>query len=197
MRSGSSNSRNLWSRVTRWLLAGVLLIITAAVVVEAKAWFAFANEKQSLTGVRNFGRVETRLYRGGQPSDAGFVALKNLGIDIVVSFTIGDTGTAAERRRVESLGMAFVNLPWSAIHTPSHEEVAAFLELLRSHSDKTIFVHCWQGVDRTGVMIALFRIAFDHWTAAQALDEMRAFHYHYIFQPHLLRYVEQFALGRD
>src|SRR5437016_7902507 len=86
MRSGSSNSRNLWSRVTRWLLAGVLLIITAAVVVEAKAWFAFANEKQSLTGVRNFGRVETRLYRGGQPSDAGFVALKNLGIDIVVSF---------------------------------------------------------------------------------------------------------------
>jgi hypothetical protein len=41
-------------------------------------------------------------------------------------------------------------------------------------------------------MVALYRIAVDHWPVETAVGEMRAFHYHTIFQPHLQTFVEQF-----
>ena len=42
-------------------------------------------------------------------------------------------------------------------------------------------------------MIALSRIVLDGWPSARAIDEMNAFHYHFIFLPHLQRFVEHFA----
>ena len=59
-------------------------------------------------------------------------------------------------------------------------------------SRQKVFVHCKRGADRTGVFVAAYRIAFDHWTPTQAMAEMNAFHYHYLFLPHLQRYVETF-----
>jgi hypothetical protein len=43
-------------------------------------------------------------------------------------------------------------------------------------------------------MVALYRIARDHWSPALAIDEMQAFHYHFILHPHLQRFVESFAV---
>ncbi len=45
---------------------------------------------------------------------------------------------------------------------------------------------------RTGVMVALFRIALENWTPEQAIAEMRAFHFHRFLFPHLKHYVEGF-----
>jgi hypothetical protein len=48
-------------------------------------------------------------------------------------------------------------------------------------------------------MVALYRIAVDRWPAGAAIDEMHAFHFHTIFQPHLQTFVEHFPamLARD
>jgi protein-tyrosine phosphatase len=64
--------------------------------------------------------------------------------------------------------------------------------LLRDDPNGKVFVHCRVGADRTGVMVALYRLTFSHWSMAQTLAEMRAFHYHHIWLPHLQRYVESF-----
>lgn len=79
-----------------------------------------------------------------------------------------------------------------AQHDLTHEQVVAFLTLLRDNPDKTIFVHYYRGADRTGVMVALYRITFDHWTTDQAIEEMEAFRYRYLFLPHLQHFVEAF-----
>ena len=50
-----------------------------------------------------------------------------------------------------------------------------FLSLPQQRPREKIFVHCWLGGDRTGVFFAVYRIAIDHWTAPQALEEMRDF----------------------
>ncbi len=170
-------------------------LLAAIVVVAAQeAWYAasYRSEKLSLEGIANFGRISDHLYRGAQPSDEGFAALKKLGVNTDVRFSLGEEGSAAERRVVEGLGMHFVNLPWSAVHQPTPDEVVTFLSLLRDHPDRTVFVHCKAGSDRTGVMIALSRITLDHWTVAQALDEMKAFHFRPLFLPNLETYVETF-----
>jgi tyrosine-protein phosphatase SIW14 len=170
--------------------------VAAAIVVvaaqEAYRAISYGDEKLSIDGVSNFGRVRPRLYRGAQPSSLGFAALKKLGIDIDVRLSLGEEGGAAEAREVEALGMQFVSLPWSSEHLPTRAQVVTFFRLLHDHPKQTIFLHCKWGADRTGVMVALSRMAFDHWTPARALDEMKAFHYHYIFLPHLQRYVEGF-----
>jgi protein tyrosine/serine phosphatase len=180
----------------RLALLSTLLVfgVLGCVVAANEVWqsISHASEKLSLAGVGNFGRVNGRLYRGAQPTSEGFASLKGLGVDTVVRLSLGEEGSAAERAQVEKLGMRFVNLPWSSVHEPAADQVATFLSLLRDHPDRKVFVHCKAGSDRTGVMVALSRIAIDHWTPSEAIDEMKAFHYRYVFLPHLQTYVETF-----
>ena len=154
---------------------------------------SYPDEKLSIDGIDNFGRVHTKLYRGGQPSSEGLVALKKLGVDTIISFTLGEEGAKVEAAEAERLGMTYMPLPWSTVEVPEPEQVDAFLNYLKSNPEKTVFVHCKAGADRTGTMIALSRIALDGWPSARAIDEMNAFHYHFIFLPHLQRFVEHFA----
>jgi protein tyrosine/serine phosphatase len=172
----------------------VLLGLTAAVAAEElRCAASHSDEKLSLAGVANFGRMNGQLYRGAQPTAEGFSALRGLGITTVVRLSLGEEGAAAERALVENLGMRFIALPWSSVHDPNADQIAEFLTYVRTHPDEKIFVHCKAGADRTGVFIALYRITVDHWTAVRAIDEMKAFHYRYIFLPHLQSYVETFA----
>lgn len=184
----------------------LLLFLCSLILVLASAPFArAANGKNAariakaspavripITGIDNFGQVDEHLYRGAQPEPAAYAELKMLGIDTVVRLNPEGQNMAAEKSHVESLGMKFVSFPWSGLGEPTHEQVVSFLALLRDNPDGRVFVHCRVGADRTGVMVALYRLTFDHWDAAQAVGEMYAFHYHHFFLPHLQHYVESF-----
>jgi tyrosine-protein phosphatase SIW14 len=182
--------------VTRrvWLGAGLTLaaLVAVAVVAPVRASLAARDEKRVLPGVENFGRVDAHLYRGAQPAIAAYPALKALGIDTIVRLSTGGVFIEGERRRVEALGMRFVSLPWRAADDPTTAQVAAFLTVIRRDPGAHVFVHCREGADRTGVMVAVYRIAVDHWTPARAIAEMKAFHYYWVFHPHLERYVATF-----
>jgi hypothetical protein len=52
--------------------------------------------------------------------------------------------------------------------------IAKFLTILRDHPDKKVFVHCRYGVDRTGMMVAAYRIS-QGWTAEESRHEMESF----------------------
>jgi protein tyrosine phosphatase (PTP) superfamily phosphohydrolase (DUF442 family) len=124
-----------------------------------------------LSGVPNFGEVTSQLLRGGQPTEAGFEELSRRGVGLVINLR-GDS--KAERAAVEKLGMQYVSIPWHCAY-PKDRQVAEFLSVLRANPDKKIFVHCRLGVDRTGLMIASYRMAEQGWTAARAHREMAAF----------------------
>jgi tyrosine-protein phosphatase SIW14 len=169
------------------------LVVAAVGFQEARWAFSFRHEKMSLPGVGNFGRVNSHLYRGAQPTAEGYAELRKLGVDTIVRLSMGDDAfVASQRALVEPLGMQFVNLPWSTMHEPRAEQVAEFLTLVREHPDRTFFVHCKAGADRTGTFVALYRIVLDHWTPTHAIDEMKAFRYRWVFLPHLQAYVEKF-----
>jgi tyrosine-protein phosphatase SIW14 len=131
---------------------------------------------QKLAGVRNFGEVTPTLYRGGQPSESGFRELAKLGVRVVVNLRPGERQSEAERETVASLGMQYVWLPWNCRH-PSNQTVAEFLRLVHDKPGTKIFVHCHHGVDRTGLLVATYRMAEEDCTSAQALKEMRAYHF--------------------
>jgi tyrosine-protein phosphatase SIW14 len=124
-----------------------------------------------IAGLPNFGAVTPTLYRGAQPTRQGLRKLKEMGFDIVVDFRVDHD---AEKRFVTSLGMEYVAIPWNCVH-PEDEDIAMFLSLLRSHPGKKIFVHCRDGIDRTGMGIAAFRIVEQGWSEKDARKEMQAF----------------------
>ena len=145
-----------------------------------------------LTGLPYFGTVSTQLYRGAQPEDGGFAELKKLGIGIVVNLRHEPDEIARERGLVEQQGMQYVSIPWRGKQDPKTEQVAQFLELLRASPDKKVFVHCERGAERTGVMVACYRISSDRWTADQALNEMEAFRFRGLLFGHLKKFVRAF-----
>jgi len=142
-----------------------------------------AVQRLQITGVENAGKISDFLYRGAQPRGQGYEELKKLGISIVVDLrnskpVESDGGETREQVKVEAAGMRYVEIPTSAIFGPSQSQVAEFLQLLRDNEKQRVFVHCYFGDDRTGVMVATYRIAVDHWTSDEAYNEMRAYHFH-------------------
>lgn len=132
----------------------------------------FPAKKLKLTGVANFGEVTPYLYRGAQPSLQGFQGLAAMGIDIVIDARLSQK--SSEKKVVTAAGMQYISIPWHCMF-PKDKAMAQFLAVLRENPNKKIFVHCRLGDDRTGMMIAAYRMAVDNWTAAEAYAEMMQF----------------------
>ncbi|MBV8050091.1 MAG: dual specificity protein phosphatase family protein [Acidobacteriaceae bacterium] len=147
-------------------------------------------ETTSGPGLPNFGQVTENLFRGAQPSADGFARLRNMGVGLIINFRQEPAETALEKREVEALGMHYIGMPWSAHDDPSNTQVAEFLEVVRAHPDTKIFVHCLHGADRTGVMVAAYRIAIEHEKVPDAISEMHRFHFDSFWHPQLARYVK-------
>lgn len=142
-------------------------------------------------GVRNFGEVTPTLYRGGLTNAEGIKALKKLGMNVIIDTHANDE---SEEKTVRALGMKYVAIPW---HCPwPHDEVfAKFLQVVHENKGKKIFVHCRLGDDRTGMMVAAYRIAEEGWTAEEAMTEMKSFGFtraHHLICPSLAAYEKHF-----
>jgi tyrosine-protein phosphatase SIW14 len=140
----------------------------------------------------DFGEVTTTLYRGGQPSKEGFHTLAKMGINIVVDLR---GSRDSERKLVTHLGMRYVAMPWECSF-PKDKTFAQFLRLIQENPGKKIFVHCRVGDDRTGMMIASFRMAREGWSAERAEKEMEKFGFNFAHRrlicPRLSSYEEHF-----
>ena len=175
------------SRIRFTSIAFVFIFVTGLFGWVDKSW---SGENQISDGIENFSLVSQTLFRGAQPSAAGFTKLRDMGVGIIVNFRDEADETASEKQQVESLGMKYVGIPWSGRQYPSSAQIIQFLDLVRTNPQAKIFVHCQRGADRTGTMIAAYRIALEHQTVAKAVSEMHQFHYDHFFLPQLERYVD-------
>src|SRR5260221_4926564 len=158
----------------------------------ASALEAAQGDRLKLSGVRNGGRINEHLYRGAQPGAEGLSQLKKLGITTIVDLRGEDREKGEwERRQAESLGIRFVNIPVSGWSPPSNEQVAQFLSLFRNNPNERIFVHCRFGDDRTGVFVATYRMAYDGWSAQQAMNEMYYFGFNGIWHPSMKTFIRE------
>jgi tyrosine-protein phosphatase SIW14 len=152
---------------------------------------AFA-ERISLPGVPNAAKVSDQLFRGAQPELSSLPRLKSLGVTTIVDLRLESSKIRENERHVaESLGLSFVSIPVGGFSNPSSAQLAQFFSLFRETPPPKISVHCQFSDDRTGVFIASYRIAFQHWSADQALAEMYAFGFHYHWHPNMEAFVRE------
>ena len=155
----------------RLLLRRAAMFSLTASLTLASAWASSQSEN-----LPNFQKVDDRVYRGAQPTDSGFKGLAERGIKTVVDLRdIGEHSQADEQKVVTDLGMRYVSIPMQGMSTPKNDQVAAVLALFNDVTSGPVFVHCKRGADRTGTVIAVYRISHDGWENKRALSEAKSY----------------------
>ena len=121
-------------------------------------------------GIANFGRVNEDLCRGAQPDATAFQNLKRLGIKAIINLRISSDAWKAEAAEAQANGMVYTNAPMRGLGRPAEDRVRSILSLIES-CPKPVFIHCEHGCDRTGTIVACYRIHHDGWTNQAALEE--------------------------
>jgi tyrosine-protein phosphatase SIW14 len=142
--------------------------------------------KLNLVGFTNLYKVDDSLYRSEQPSNKGFVLLDSVGIKTVINLRQRKT----DNYKIKKTGLELVNMPMNA-WTISYSDIVASMRVV-IHAKKPILIHCKHGADRTGCMVAIYRIINCGWTREDAIKEFRygGFHYHEKSFPNILRLLE-------
>jgi tyrosine-protein phosphatase SIW14 len=61
------------------------------------------------------------------------------------------------------------------MRAPTQEQISKILGILEDADSWPVFVHCRRGADRTGTVLASYRITHDHWGNRKALDEAETY----------------------
>ena len=123
-------------------------------------------------GILKFGRVDPALFRGAQPDEPGMAHLERLGVRTIINLRLRSDVWPGEEAAARARGIGYVNVPLRGLSAPTDTEVARVLALIAT-SPPPVFVHCEHGADRTGTIIACYRMLHDAWTAERAFAEAK------------------------
>lgn len=99
-----------------------------------------------------------QIYRGGQPDETHFNALKQLGIKTIVNFRKEDLlQRRTERKLCEKHDINYVEFPFYGIFGFDSDFIHQVVDTLHNNSGPT-YVHCLNGRDRTSVMVASYLV---------------------------------------
>jgi protein tyrosine phosphatase (PTP) superfamily phosphohydrolase (DUF442 family) len=176
------------------LPATVLLLIATAAV---------AQSPHDYSELPRFHQVSAQLYRGAQPRRGGIRRLADLGVNTIVNLRGPGARTRLDEAEATALGLNYFNVPLPLWGRPEDAGVRRVLEILAAPENGRIFLHCRDGVDRTGTIIALQRISRDGWLPGAAIAEatrlgMRRYQYwmrdyikdYYVRRQHTASYQE-------
>jgi protein tyrosine phosphatase (PTP) superfamily phosphohydrolase (DUF442 family) len=144
-----------WCRRTVVLVAALLLFGNLA-ILSLSAVAQMTVSADSVPGVDGVGKlrvVTEKVWRGANPSRAGYRDLAEAGVATEVDLRASPT--SGEDAFIESLGIDVVHIPMRDGQLPADADVDKFIEVVRE-SKGTVFVHCSAGVGRTGAMLAAY-----------------------------------------
>jgi protein tyrosine phosphatase (PTP) superfamily phosphohydrolase (DUF442 family) len=148
---------------------GSLFASVAPVTLPATA--RSSEKLYNLPGLANVGRVAPGVFRGAAPGRDGYATLKAMGIRTVIDMRT----TASEQKEVEAAGMRAVAVPIVMTRDGLKEKVDHVVALMADPANQPVYIHCRHGQDRTGIVVAAYRMKQQGWSLADAEAEMQAF----------------------
>ena len=172
----SGATRRKWPR---WVV--LLLLIVA--ITGLTAW-----KQRHRVVRRNFREVEAgRIFAGGYQMPGPMAEIiTDHGVKSVLSlrkeYPAGSKQhelEAAERAAVHEAGASFHRLEVSFSESLSLAEqmdrVEAAADFLADPAHQPVYVHCWAGQHRAGIVVAMYRLKHCGWTRAQAWAELEQY----------------------
>lgn len=146
-------------------------------------------------GIYNFGKVNEGLYRGAQPDEAGIQSLRRLGVKTIINLRMSDDVWRDEGEQARASGILYTNAPMKGLGRPVDEQVKNILSLIETLPGP-VYVHCQHGCDRTGTIIACYRIQHDQWQNRKALDEAEYYGMS-LFERGMKKFVKEFGRSSE
>ncbi|HEX7413040.1 MAG TPA: dual specificity protein phosphatase family protein [Bacteroidia bacterium] len=143
-------------------------------------------EKIKISGFHNLYKVDESMYRSEQPTAKGMVSLDSMGIKTLINLRQAHN----DKIETQKTSLFLVQIPMNA-WTISYSDIVASLKAMLQ-AKTPVLVHCKHGSDRTGCMIAAYRIIKCNWTREEAIKEFRegGFGYHEKSFPNILRLLQ-------
>ena len=117
--------------------------------------------------IRNFYKVSDGIDRSAQPDRKNMELMDIIGVKTVIN--LRRYHSDINEAKNTSLKLERVKMNPGKI---KDEDIAEILTLIKN-SDKPVLIHCWHGSDRTGVVVAMYRIVFEGFSKEEAIKELR------------------------
>jgi len=146
-------------------------------------------------GLFNIHQVSPTLFRSAQPPLSGVVTLKTNeplvlnGQTIKTLINLRAVHDEADELLTTQSQLNYHHIRFNTWHAED-EDVIRFLKAATDPAQQPILLHCKHGSDRTGMMVATYRIVVQDWNKKNAIAEMKqgGFGYHTIWA-NLERYI--------
>jgi protein-tyrosine phosphatase len=156
------------------VIAGTLIYGNLALI--AASWGARVTtdlpSSPDIQGIRHLEVVDERVWRGGHPDGNAYHVLAARGVTTVVDLR-PDPPSRAERARVSAAGMELVHIPIVDGRYPSATQLRRFTRLVDDNRGR-VFVHCSEGVGRTGTMSAAYAVTTGQTSSIDAVRDSLA-----------------------
>lgn len=119
--------------------------------------------------------LDNNLWRGSRSEAIEFYNQNKQDHPMIICFESGIyEDLVNDDYERQDFGLALEEIPCSNFFPPSFKHVMRFLSLINQYPDFKIFAHCLRGKDRTGYMIAAYRMKICGWSFEDSCAEMRA-----------------------
>jgi tyrosine-protein phosphatase SIW14 len=123
--------------------------------------------------IANERQVESGITRGGRPGLSDLAEFKTI-INLENQFKY----VKAEKANAEEQGIQFISSPMDPSAVPEEQEINKLIAIMKNKKNQPIFIHCFHGEDRTGLVVGVYRVVVDGWTPQRAYQEMLDMGFH-------------------
>jgi tyrosine-protein phosphatase SIW14 len=151
------------------LISISLLLVSMHLFAQRTTWAKKIDTKH----LQNLYQLNDSIYRCEQPSKKAFKELEKMGIKSDLNLR----DNQSDKEFLKKRDIERFRVKMNSEQVTEAQIIEALQDILAA--PKPILVHCKHGADRTGVVIAFYRMVFCNWTKQQAIDELKNGGYHF------------------
>lgn len=169
----------------------ILVLISSTLVAEPRMRPNDWGQQVIGTKLDNLYRVDEGVYRSEQPEHEDVNNLKLLGIKEVLN--LREYHSDKDDLKESNFKLSRISMNAGDVN---EQQIINALKVINNRKGP-ILLHCWHGSDRTGVTVAAYRMVFNNWDKARAIDEMNngGYGYHSNIYPELISFLENLNIS--
>lgn len=170
----------------RLIVLGLLAVFTFQTARSQDTVIKEPAKQIQLGGLKNLYKVSNDVYRSEQPNRKEMKKLEEFGVYTVINFR----NNSNDNRFGKKTNLILIDLPINTWNISNADILNALNEIQKAK--KPVLLHCLHGSDRTGAVIAAYRMVINNWSREDAIKEFLEpkYGYHEKWFPNILELLD-------